>query len=539
MSKITPVIVFDSDKFANEAVMKAEFSLIDKIFKETNIISEILDLPQQFEGKTTKGFDDFLVHAGFNGFVNLKTRDADSHFLRMHNKPGIPLMPNNAAPSIYQGYLDQVQDRYEGCFEIAPLALFCQGAVVLGNSFEFNGKRPNFYGFGVSETTSGKSAVAKAVLKPLRQLNLQRHEEYKKNDTDNPKSRKLLMSQFTEEGLHTLMADHLERPVILSFDTEEFDNFFRKFSRDYNSSLSSFITKAYGADDLELTATQEALRGKKKLPTAIKNPSLSLGGVTTITSLLESLPKNSQETGFANRFPIFIGRNRTDRIVVELKPIDKKLEEKMLQMLELIQDFSFSRKKATQCYLSEEAKRSYSEFYIQFRLWEINDPINKIGPSCRRIVCDYVFKLAMQFEIFNIVEEILENSKANNHLKYLEEFIGNKLMLNTKAIKWAISWAKYLMQTSSYFFNEFLNEDTKFDQKVIEAIRILEKYSQGLLSSELRRKLKLHYKGKGEEYQNLLECLIEQNIIGLKEGKRKNSKIVFLKSHLQDDTVTV
>lgn len=541
--KVRPVIVFDSDKSINAGVDQAERMFIDKIANETKKQAYLLNLPQYVGDIASKGLDDFLKIVGKEGFDKLKEQPLYTPFVIASKISDVPSLPKDSLPEIYRAFVNYVDENFEGCIEIAPLALFCQGAVALGRTFELNGKKANFYGMGIAETTSGKSSVAREITKSIQAINKELHDEYtrklenKKKPSDEedskPYSNHFIVSGFTEEGLNYFLSNVAKNPIGLFFETEEFDNFLSKLSKDHTNSLSSYVTKIYDAKYLSPSYSYERQSKGPSIKT-IYEPAITIGGVGTEVGIVSAMPKNSQGTGFDNRFQKFIGKHRFGKCVVQPKPLPQELETKMQNILRLPINANIDSEGKICFRLSEEAEALYKERYKQFKDWEDHNQSNPLVPYFRRSLTDAAFKLALQFQIIIKAEEIIDQNSIDPQdafNKWIKD--SSNLFISKETLTATLEWSTYFFNTAKYFHEKYLSTDSNFDLKVEAAINILKKHPQGMLSNKLRRALGLHRnRSQKSDYTDLLEMLMESNEIICEEGKRKNSIIVRLKSHL-------
>lgn len=537
--KKLPVIVFDSDKSFKDSVMKAEYSLLDKILKKTKVVSQVIDLPQQVNDQVTKGFDDFLVVAGLEGFSKLEIKPAHTPFIFSRKQYKVPEIPRRYLPDLYRVYVDEIDLNYEGCLEIAPQALLCQGAVALGNRFKLEGKKANIYAFGIAQQSSGKSSVARECLKPIFEINQEYIKEYYDNlksskdlDTNNI-SKQILVQDFTEEGLIDLLGDQLKEPRLLFFETEEFDHFLEKFNRDYNSALSRFITKAFDTPYLTTSTTKSNL-SKQLKPSLISDPAISFSGVGTEVGILNSLPKNATKTGFDARFIRFIGKPRLNKCIVKPKPVTEALKENMKRVIKLILNLEPKIGDFFDFTLSKEAYDLYEKAYRLHKDWEEKHSNDLLIPYYRRALTDYSWKLALQFEVISRAEKIVLNAEIEDHELLFRESIENDLTISIESMLWALEWAQYFMETAKYFHEKYLSNDHLFDDKLDKAIVILEEYPQGVSASQLRTKLNLHRnKSQKELFWEIINYLKEYNEIVVKQGSRKSQITISLKKHVK------
>jgi hypothetical protein len=543
--KIKPVIVLDGDKSYKEGVDQAERMFVDKIACETGRQAYVINLPQEFNGQNTKGVDDFMVVAGVDTFKKLPIKSISTPFLLSSTAMEVPKIPRESLPETYQNIIKHIDTNYEGCLEIAPLMLFCQAAIALGNTFELNGKLGNFFGLAVAQTTSGKSSVGRQCIKALQQIDKELHDEYIERCRDHSKNDEMvyshhrLVGDFTEAGLNHFLSNIAFRPVAGFLELEEMDNFLRKMNAECNQSLSSYTTKIYDTRFLTPGYSYERQTKLKSIRT-IQDPAITIGGVGTEIGIQSAMPKNASITGFANRFQKFIGGHRHGKCIIHPKPIPESLEHRLRLLLgTLIKLASFEKDSRYRFKLSQEAEALYAERYRTFKTWEDKNQSNPLVPYFRRSLSDACFKLALQFQIISALERLLDKySEANLQIKF-GEWISKpeNLVIKVEALEQALEWSRYFFSTAKYFYEKYESTDPDFASKESEAINILKRYPQGLLKSTLRRNLNLHRGGHQKQvFEEILEVLIESNEIEITDGKRRNSFIIKLKPHLLTNT---
>jgi hypothetical protein len=541
---IKPIIVFDSDKTIKQGVEQAEIMLVDKIASEVRKQAFILDLPQVFNDKETKGLDDFLVVAGIDNFRKLHPKSIYTPFLSFSKLTQVPSIPREYTPRIYQEVIDHIDENFEGCLEIVPLALFSQGAIALGNTYELAGKKANFYGIGIAETTSGKSSIAREVLKPIFNINRELHDTYNKAVKDSRENQScsseirtehFIISSFTEEGLSHFLSNVAKRPIAMFFETEEFDNFLSKFSRDYGSSLSSFVTKVYDAKFISPNYSYERQQ-KQGLLNTIYDPAITIGGIGTGIGIMSAMPKNYNGTGFDNRFQKFIGKHRFGKCIYHPKPLPKDLESKLERILRLIIGANINQDLPFKFSLGVEAEELYKIKYREFKTWEDKNQSNSLVPYFRRSLSDASFKLALQFEIVNKAHEIVCSlPEDKRQVEFDRWLITGSNLISLESMYNALEWTKYFFLSSKYF-NEKYQGDTNLDSKLEQSIEVLKNNPKGLLCNQLRRKINLHRTANQKsEFNEIVEILVDNYEAELINGKRQGSMIIKLKKHLSQD----
>ena len=235
-------VIFDGDKYRKISVANAEQALIEKAYLEAGVRLNIIDLPQE---EDCKGLDDFIYVKGKEALKTLKPRNIDTPILRESKFKQIPKIPKESLPDIYLACIEDAEGSIENCIEAAPMVLFIQGAGFIGNKAKINGKLPHLYAETLAMTTGGKTTAAKRYSYPLIFINKAMEKEYLSKlqaGEKNIKSEELMISSFTQQGLeHTLPLR--KHPVLVMLETSEFENFYALLNAEYNSSLSSFITK--------------------------------------------------------------------------------------------------------------------------------------------------------------------------------------------------------------------------------------------------------------------------------------------------------
>lgn len=533
-SKIKFVIIFDSDKSINEGVDQAEGMFVDKIANEVRKQAHVINLPQSYNGIPTKGLDDFLKVAGKEGFNKLNVIALFTPFIKASKVSDIPSIPRDSLPEIYKEFIDYVEENFEGCLEIVPVGLFCQGAVALGRTFELNSKKANFYAMGIAGTTEGKSSVCREVTKPIYAINKQLHDEFLNRFENDQKVRgnHFIVSSFTEEGLNYFLSNVVKGPIAMFFEAEEFDNFLAKLNKEYNCSLASYLTKIYDAKYLSPSYSCERQKGPPIR--TIYNPAVTIGGVGTDIGILNAMPKNAQVTGFDNRFPKFIGKHRVGKRVIQPKPLPQELDLKMQKILWLPIQANIDHEKTISFSLSKEAEALYASAYGEFKDWEDQNQGSPLIPYFRRSLTDATFKLALQFEVINKAEEVIDQEGPDPQAVFNEWIKESKeLLIGKETLIAALEWAKYFFATARYFHEKYLSGDVNFEGNAEKALNILKEHSQGILSSKLRRLLGLHRsRFQKSEYEDIIEMLRESYEVVLEPGKRSSSMIIKLKSHL-------
>jgi hypothetical protein len=538
-------VVYDADRVAKRSVMLGEYSLVDKCYKEAGKLLNILELPQSHQGKSTKGLDDFLFHAGVEEFLELESKQAYTPYIASCSRASsVPKFPKQALPKIYKEYIEAIEEGFENCPELAAKTLLCGGAVILGNEIRIEKKRPNLYAFGVAPPGVGKSVTSYEAAEPFTEINEELEKEYieKSKTAENineVKSEAFIVQDFTEEGLNTLLAERLEKPNALYFEPEEFDSFLSKFaSRDHMSSMGSYITKAYGAKTLRLACTQESLR-KSKMPKPVYEPSLSIDGVCTEQGLLDGMPKKAIEKGMDSRFIRFIGSRNPNKIIEKIKHVPMEIKNNLVKIYKLIRK---SKLKADYT-CSEDADSLHRQAYRQFKVWELKNFEHPMLPNYKRAITDYAYKLALQFEIL-VKAELAVNLAPNNseyQQKCFQESIKDSdYLVSGESMRMALEWSKYFVDTAFYFYARFQAPNAKHNKLAEKTIAILEKHPLGIMKSKLRSELGLHRdQGQKAALDDLLNYLQDHNEIEIKQSEtRSDSYTIRLKKHLRNTTIT-
>jgi hypothetical protein len=338
---------------------------------------------------------------------------------------------------------------------------------------------------------------------------------------------------FTQQGLeHTLPLR--KHPVLVMLETSEFENFYALLSADYNTSLSSFITKAYDGTPIIPIHSKDSLKNSLKLST-IYDPALSIAGVHTFASMLSSKPKGHRETGFDNRFMKFIGKSRKEVRIPDIKAIPSKLEERLLAIYRLVHNYFRSLDTALEFKYSPLAKEMYNRFYNQYKDFEDKHEDDPILPYMRRAVCDFLPKLSLQFEIIEKAELVVNNFPEDEHLERLKGSLAiDNLNISESVILKAIYWSVYFIKTAKYIISYYYDSDSDFDTKTEKITNKLKDFPLGVQATSLRREAGMHRKGStAKEFYEILDYLEDMNIISIQHDQNnKKSKKVFLRKHL-------
>lgn len=526
-------VLFDGDKYRKVSVANAELALIEKAYLETGVKLSVVDLPQE---ENCKGLDDFIYVKGKEALKTLKPRNIDTPILRESKFKEIPKIPKESLPDIYLDCIGDAERNIESCIEAVPMVLFIQGAGFIGNKAKINGKLPHLYAETLAMTTGGKTTAAKRYSYPLIFINKAMEKEYLSElqaGKENIKSEELMISSFTQQGLeHTLPLR--KYPVLVMLETSEFENFYALLNAEYNSSLSSFITKAYDGTPIIPIHSKDNLKNSLKLST-IYDPALSIAGVHTFASMLISKPKGHRETGFDNRFMKFIGKSRKEIRIPDIKAIPSKLEERLLAVYRLVHNYFRSLDTALEFKYSPLAKEMYNRFYNQYKDFEDKHEEDNILPYMRRAVCDFLPKLSLQFEIIERAELIVNNFPEDEHLERLKGSLAiDNLNISESVILKAIYWSVYFIKTAKYIISYYYDSDSDFDTKTEKITNKLKDFPLGIQATSLRREAGMHRKGStAKEFYEVLNYLEDMNTISIQhDPNNRKSKKVFLRKHL-------
>lgn len=526
-------VLFDGDKYRKLSVANAELALIEKAYLETGVRLNVIDLPQE---ENCKGLDDFIFVKGTEALKNLKPRSIDTPILKEFKFKQIPQIPKESLPDIYLACIEDAERNIESCIEAVPMVLFIQGAGFIGNKAKINGKLPHLYAETLAMTTGGKTTAAKRYSYPLIFINKSMEKEYLSKlqaGEENIKSEELMISSFTQQGLeHTLPLR--KHPVLVMLETSEFENFYALLNAEYNSSLSSFITKAYDGTPIIPIHSKDNLKNSLKLST-IYDPALSIAGVHTFASMQSSKPKGHRETGFDNRFMKFIGKSRKEIRIPDIKAIPSKLEERLLAVYRLVHNYFRSLDTALEFKYSPLAKEMYNRFYNQYKDFEDQHEDDPILPYMRRAVCDFLPKLSLQFEIIERAELIVNNFPEDEHSeRFKDSLAADKLFISEAVILKAIYWSVYFIKTAKYIISYYYDSDSDFDTKTEKITNKLKDFPLGIQATSLRREAGMHRKGStAKEFYEVLDYLEDMNTISIQhDPNNRKSKKVFLRKHL-------
>ena len=452
-------VIFDQDKQQKIGIKQAEIALIEKAFLETGKKLSVIDLTPE-EG--CKGLDDFIYTKGSQTLKDLEPRYIETPIIKDSKLRLIPDIPKNALPYIYQECIQDTEASVENCIEAVPMVLFTQGAGFIGNKAKLNGKFPSIYAETLALTTGGKTTAANRYSYPLRFINKEMEKEFKAKleaGEENIKSEELMISGFTQQGIELTLAQR-KHPVLVMLENSEFENFYTLLNADYNSSLSSWITKAFDSLPLIPMRSKDNLKSFSKL-TTIYDPAISIAGVHTYSSMLRSKPKGYQDTGYDNRFMKFIGNRRGEvRIPDGNNPISEKLEQKLLDIYTLVHNHFRNLDQALDFKYSDDAKQIYHRFYNQYKDYEDENLESNLLPYMRRSVCDFLPKLCLQFEILERAELIVNNFEAEEwQEKFKQSLAEGKLFISKEVMLKAIEWSKYFIETAKYVINNYYDSD--------------------------------------------------------------------------------
>jgi hypothetical protein len=317
-------------------------------------------------------------------------------------------------------------------------------------------------------------------------------------------------------------------------ETSEFENFYALLNAEYNSPLSSFITKAYDGMPIIPIHSKDNLKNGPKLST-IYDPALTIAGVHTFASMLNSKPKGHRETGFDNRFMKFIGKSRKGVRIADIKDMSNQLREKLLMIYRLVHNYFRSLDAALEFTYSETAKEMYNRFYNQYKDFEDQHEDDPILPYMRRAVCDFLPKLSLQFEIIERAELTVNNFPEDEHSeRFKDSLAADKLFISEAVILKAIYWSVYFIKTAKYIIRYYYDSDSDFDTKTEKITNKLKDFPLGVQATSLRREAGMHRKGStAKEFYEILDYLEDMNIISVQhDPNNRKSKKVFLRKHL-------
>jgi hypothetical protein len=533
-------VVFDSDKSFKPNVLMAEKAFINKVFLETGKISYVKDLPQKFKNHTTKGLDDYLLYATKKNFYLLPERQEQTNFIKSFDHLNTtPKAPIDKLPDIFKRITNDLNQKLEGCIEMAPMALIASIAGVCKNVFKINGTTLNVYFIGLSPTTSGKTTIVSEVLKPLKQYNSELENKYQEDILNQQGQEKphniddsFILPNFTREGFISYMSFSKRTHTGIMIESEEFEILLQQMKKDYNCGLASFIIKLYDSAEIRDDLTRknfEKLTSKKKIDPVIqklKNISFSMLGVSNAISYLENQPENYLETGFFARLNHFIGVSNKKII-----PIPGKLHtahyERLLEIYRIIGKTSIDlckRKKEIDFHLDEEANELWERIYFQNQTKLNEDPNSPENPSIKRDLMT-AHKLAAIFELVIRAENCLNSQLLN-------EEIYSSDRISLMSMDMALAWSQYFIETDKYIFRNHINKRKNSKNLTTDLIKFLRNYPSGISRTEAKKKIGLHRTHKQNElFDSLIQELREEFTIEIVKGKN-SSQIIKIRDYL-------
>ena len=348
-----------------------------------------------------------------------------------------------------------------------------------------------------------------------------------KSKKDEPviKSKEFILPGFTREGLIHGFTTVRQVPTGIYFEAEEFEVFLQKMTQDYNSGLSSFITKLYDCAHISNDFTKTNFLNNQSTHTVI-NPLLSIMGVSNEKSYFDNLPKNYAHTGYYARFSHFMGTARK-KIIPKPGKLDPSIFNLLKSILNLINSEAqklINQKRVFDFKFEGKVDELWSIKYLELKDIMNSDPSNIANPSIDR---DYksIFKIAAIFELVIRAHQIVRYGDA-------KETLFGDTKISKEAYLMAAEWVDYLVGVDLYLFKCFLDKKSQSTETLpLKAINLLMKFPDGMLKSDLKRHLNLHRSPKQTKlFDSLMQELRDEGNIVIKSHGR--GYVIKLKEHL-------
>jgi hypothetical protein len=345
-----------------------------------------------------------------------------------------------------------------------------------------------------------------------------------KGESPRIKSYEFLIPQFTREGLIYALSNRFKTPSGVYFESEEFEIMLKKMGQEYNTPLSSFITKLYDCEiaNNDFTKTNFALN---YIGEDIKNPTLSIFGISNEKSYFQNLPDNALASGFLPRFNHYLGTKR-NKIVYKPGRLDGSINARLKSILSLINMKAQELVRENRIFnfeFSEEVDSLWQEKYRNIKLMLDSDQENIANPSIYRDG-NTIFKLAAIFELVIRASEIIYGGSPKG--------LFDDKYISIPAYCMAADWVDYYIQTDLYLFHSGLIKGVDHYQALgIKIINFLKEYPDGQMWSVVKKEVGLHRsKNQTILFTNIISELIREGSVEIIE--ETNKKIIKLRDYL-------
>ena len=298
---------------------------------------------------------------------------------------------------------------------------------------------------------------------------------------------KVFSADFTQEKIMEILKD---RPCGALY-YYEFKSLMGLLSRDYNTSLKSFITELYDCYPVGLE--------RKGVSYTIENPCVSLIAATTSDWFTESIKNGDIQSGFLTRF-MFVYSNKKLRDDSIPPDPDFELKKKMIEELLKISLLTEQR-----MVLLPEARSMYDDWYKRFiKKYELTPSSYSTLFARLNIYC---LKIA-------IVLETCKNSTSTG--------------ISPDTMKEAILYSDWLQNATLELFRKELSF-SKYESGEKKLLKILEEQGGTTTKRHLLQNCHVDIK----QMNLVLDTLIEKDMIDIEfrkvEGSRKQTCFVLLK----------
>jgi len=423
----------------------------------------------------------------------------------------------NILPDLWKEYIEYAILETAADPLMITQSLMCSISAIIGKKIYidlpdfFNRLYPNIWCCSLSESGNFKttalnkgSIIADRIDAEITEkINFYKTEEGRKifsieNEEEKLQAQSPILSdKVTAEGLF----DELETGQGGMIKSSEMGGWLQRMCSNHTGDLKATLTDFY---DVPVVRTMRTRTGGK---TMIKEPYITINGVSTVDWIKANLQSDDVSSGFFARFLLFYPPQHSKRPSAlpdnNINPNNlNKIADKIYNKLKEIRN-----KDAVQYHLSPEAKELYQKYYDI--LWDAIESeetqLQKVlNPYLKRWT-PYILKIAMIAQPFY---------KSNNNVITDQALVFSKYIID------------YAIKSTTYLFSNELGESDH--QRKCRLIKeyIAKKDGQIKWKALITSKV---LTGGAKDYEYIIETLIDSDIIAVSDHEVKAKRIISLK----------
>ncbi|NQY81332.1 MAG: DUF3987 domain-containing protein [Candidatus Caenarcaniphilales bacterium] len=514
----TIYICFDSDQLEKEQVKNAVIALAKEAYRSGCNVRTI-DLPRY-----TKGIDDYFMHyketakEGFKQLINAANNPVKDIFLSYEdirtrvNYQDLDLeLDYTKLPRQLLNFHQWTKDSTHAPDNLITFGLIGTVSSALGKqvAIEAPSKRlyPNIWGCGIASSGTGKTTALNISLDFLYEINLEQvnmlikeQKTYKQllklsEDTleeipEMPRIRVPILPSITsKEKLYENLANGDGSGVVAT--SEELSTMLEDINNDRNAGYKPLLISLYGGSK---AAPLMSFKNSDTLP-PIKEPAVSIMGVSTLGSFFKSFQYNDFFSGLLQRFFFVLGNNKPKLAF----PPKRSEKERIYYQTYIKQLFNIGNDSKPMIHtLSQEAKKYWVEIYnsLDSEFGYMND---EAVMSCfSRYNDELIFKIALIFH-------------------YLEDTAKPTSEVSKDKLEEAVYYVSFLKRCLLYILKEKQMSQVKhISSKIIDKLNNQDNNS--LTVKKLKDSLGAYRSSNQSNYfDEALEFLLEKGVIEMKE----------------------